>query len=144
MYHVDLIVQNGELKIPSIFMFENSLELRKFLNYARDMSCVIVFDNENLIVDHTSDYYRFKLYAYEQMLDNRDIGNAYLRYLGSTDKMNWESFYEHKKNHKKEEQNRKIQEAIIEHRRKMETDEEYRKECEKFQSMIMDFGDDEE
>ena len=89
MYHIDLIVQNGELKIPSIFMFENSLELRKFLDYARDMSCVIVFENENLVVDHISDYYRFKLYAYEQMLDNHDIGNAYLRYLGNIEKMSW-------------------------------------------------------
>ena len=70
-------------------MFENSIELRKFLDYARDMNCVIAFENENLVVDHTSDYYRFKLYAYEQMLDNRDIGNAYLRYLGNIDKMSW-------------------------------------------------------
>ena len=72
-------------------MFENSIELRKFLEYARDMNCVIVFENENLLVDHTSDYYSFKLYAYEQMLDNRDIGNAYLRYLGSINKMNWDT-----------------------------------------------------
>lgn len=45
---------------------------------------------------------------------------------------------------RKEKQIRQIQEAMIEHQRKMDTDEEYRKECEKFQSMIMDFGDDEE
>lgn len=91
IYHLNLIMQNGEVKIPSIFMFENSRVYTKFLECARHMNCVVVFENENLVVDHSSDYYRFKLYAYEQMLDNRDIGNAYLRYLGNIDKMNWDA-----------------------------------------------------
>ena len=44
----------------------------------------------------------------------------------------------------KEEQTRLLQEAMIEHRRRMETDEEYRKEMERFSESLTDLGPDNE
>lgn len=91
VYHLNLIVQNGKVEIPSVFLFENSTALLKFLEVALRRNCIVVFDNENLVVNPTLDDSRFKLSAYEQMIDNKDIGNAYLRYLGNVDKMKWEN-----------------------------------------------------
>ena len=46
----------------------------------------------------------------------------------------------------KQEQKDKLKEALLEHRRKMETDPEYRKECEKIGAkmgkVLLSFGND--
>ena len=46
----------------------------------------------------------------------------------------------------KQEQKDKLKEALLEHRRKMETDPEYRKECEEFNAkldkVLPNFGND--
>ena len=46
----------------------------------------------------------------------------------------------------KQEQAAKLKEALLEHRRKMETDPEYRKECEEFYAkmdkVLLSFGND--
>ena len=46
----------------------------------------------------------------------------------------------------KQEKAAKLKEALLEHRRKMETDPEYRKECEEFSAkmdnVLLSFGND--
>lgn len=90
MNHLDIIVKDGTVSIPSIFMFDDYLYLKQFLDHARKMNCTVVFENENVEVKPTIDDSRFKMYVYEQMVGNREIGNAYVRYLGNIDKMSWD------------------------------------------------------
>lgn len=92
MNHLDIIVKDGKVTIPSIFMFEHFDEVWELINHARKMNCTLIFANENFEIAPSSDdnYTRFKVYAYTTIISNREIGNAYVRYLGSPDKMSWE------------------------------------------------------
>ena len=88
--HLELIVKDGKVTIPSIFMFEDYLDVTQFLDHARKMNCIVIFENENVEVNPITDDSRFKIYIYSQMVGHREIGNAYLRYLGNIDKMSWD------------------------------------------------------
>ena len=93
MDHVKLIVKNGVVRIPSIFMFESYEELTVFLNRARESTCIVIFENEEIVVDEKRDNFewRTKLLIYSNIIGNREIVNAYLRYLGDIDKMSWDN-----------------------------------------------------
>ena len=88
--HAELIIKDGTVTIPSIFMFEDYLEVTQFLSHARKMNCTVIFENENVEVNPNNDDSRFKMYIYTQMVGCRELGNAYLRYLGNIDKMSWD------------------------------------------------------
>ena len=93
MNHLELIVKDGTVKIPSIFMFEDWVMIDPFINEARKMNCTIVFENENLVVTpdpHEYNSVSHYINAYRIMVSHRELGNAYVRYLGSPDKMRWE------------------------------------------------------
>ena len=92
MNHSEFIVKDGTVKIPSIFMFKGILELESFLAHAKKMNCTVVFENEGFELSphwENTDA-RFVFYVYRSMVSNRNIGNAYLRYLGNIDKMTWD------------------------------------------------------
>lgn len=89
--HLELIVKDGTVTIPSIFMFEDYLTVSQFLDHARNMNCTVVFENESVEVKPITDDSRFKIYIYSQMVGYRELGNAYVRYLGNIDKMSWEN-----------------------------------------------------
>lgn len=91
MNHLELIVRDGTVRIPSIFMFEDYLDITEFLNYASKMNCTVVFENENITRNPSNDdtYVRSKLEMYSVMVGTREFGNSYVRYLGSPEKMNW-------------------------------------------------------
>lgn len=93
MDHTELIVKNGVVRIPSIFMFENYEELTVFLNRARESICIVIFENEEIVVDPNRDNFewRTKLLIYSNIIGNREIVNAYLRYLGDIDRMSWDN-----------------------------------------------------
>lgn len=90
MNYLNIIVKDGTVAIPSIFMFEDYLDVTQFLDHARKMQCTVVFENERVEVKPNNDDSRFKIYIYSQMVGNRELGNAYLRYLGNIDKMSWD------------------------------------------------------
>jgi hypothetical protein len=92
MDHLELIVKDGEVRIPSIFMFDNSRELEQFLESAKKMDCSVVFENENIeVLPNKDDGIVCAIIAiYKPIIDNHEIGNAYLRYLGNIDKMSWD------------------------------------------------------
>ena len=93
MEHVELIVKNGVVRIPSIFMFEYFDYLMSFLNHAKKANCTVVFENERIEVEPMNDdaIIRAKIHAYSSVIACREIGNAYLRYLGDIDKMTWDN-----------------------------------------------------
>ena len=92
MNHLDLIVKDGTVTIPSIFMFEHYDEVVTFVKTARKQNCTVVFENESVtITSKMSDSdVNYKLLNYASIITNHEIGNAYLRYLGSLDKMGWD------------------------------------------------------
>ena len=93
MEHVELIVKNGTVRIPSIFMFESYEELTIFLYRAHESNCIVIFENEEIVVDPSRDdtQGRTKLLIYSNIIGNREIVNAYLRYLGDIDRMSWDN-----------------------------------------------------
>ena len=93
MEHLDLIVKNGTVRIPSIFMFEDYEEITIFLGRAAEAGCTVIFENEDIeITPHgTPTVVRAKLHIYSNIIGNREIANAYFRYLGNLDEMSWDN-----------------------------------------------------
>lgn len=91
MNHLGIIVKDGTVRIPSIFMFEDWIDIDPFLAHARKMNCTVVFENENITVE-PNDYesVRRKISLFVTIISYRELGNAYVRYLGSPDKMSWD------------------------------------------------------
>ena len=90
MNHLELIVKDGTVRIPSIFMFEDWIDIDPFLSHARKMNCTIIFENENIEVVPNDYESGTKIGMYRTMVAEREFGNAYVRYLGSPDKMSWD------------------------------------------------------
>lgn len=92
MKHSDLIEKDGTVRIPSIFMFENSRDLTDFLDRSGEANCKVIFENENITVrpDVDDGIVCATIAIYKPIIDNREIGNAYLRYLGNINKMSWD------------------------------------------------------
>ena len=90
--HVELIVKDGTVTIPSIFMFEYPDDVTHFIRQAQNMNCTVIFENESLVIKPEDNYteYRYYLFAYNSIISNRKIGDAYVRYVGSPDKMSWD------------------------------------------------------
>ena len=88
--HKDIIVKDGTVKIPSIFMFEDWTDIDPFLRHARKMNCTVIFENENIEVVPNDNISGVKIGVYRTMIAERDFVNAYLRYLGNIDKMGWD------------------------------------------------------
>lgn len=92
MNHLEIIVKDGTVRIPSIFMFEDWIDVEPFLAHARKMNCTVVFENENITVEPNDyDSVRRKIGLFVTIISYREIGNAYVRYLGSPDKMSWDN-----------------------------------------------------
>ena len=92
--HYEIIKENGNVHIPSIFMFKNGCtELFSFLAACRDMNCTVFFDNEELQVnpeeDQTVQSVVLSLYAH--IAEQPKIANDYMRYLNNFVKMGWEN-----------------------------------------------------
>lgn len=91
MNHLELIVKDGTVTIPSIFMFEDWIYIDPFLNLARNMNCTVIFENENLVVEPNNyERVRHMIGVYRTIISYPEIGRAYLRYLGNIDKMSWD------------------------------------------------------
>lgn len=93
MDHVELIVKNGTVRIPSVFMFGHFEDVTIFLNRAKEANCTVIFENENMVVEPNTDDMgvRAKIHIYSTIIAHRELGNAYLRYLGNIDKMSWDN-----------------------------------------------------
>lgn len=91
--HFELIVPDGKITIPSLFMFKGGCEeLFPFLLACREMRCVVEFENEQIIVDYNGEnktVQDFVLSIYAHIAEHPKIAEDYIRYLSNLDKMNW-------------------------------------------------------
>lgn len=90
--HFNIIVENGTIHIPSIFMFEGGcIELFSFLHACRETNCTVIFDNENLTVvpDEVEWAQNLMLSMYAHIAESPTIAEDYMRYLLNLDKMDW-------------------------------------------------------
>ena len=88
--HFESIQENTTIHIPSLFMFQSNEELYPFLHVCKEYNCTVIFDNENLIIEPTNDVMTsLKLFSYTTVMNCREIGDAYIRYLGNLAKMQW-------------------------------------------------------
>ena len=88
--HFDLIEENKPVIIPSIFMFERNEELYPFLAACKAYNCTVFFENEKLILPPAADKEtQVRLMAYATLASCREIGDAYVRYLGNLAKAEW-------------------------------------------------------
>jgi len=89
--HYELIRDNGEIHIPSVFMFKGGhIELFSFLAACREKNCIVVFDNEDMTIEPVDDVLKdFLLSIYAHIAESPKIANDYMRYLSNLDKMNW-------------------------------------------------------
>lgn len=89
--HGEIIVPNGEITIPSIFMFNGADDLYPFLYGCEKSNCKVYFKNENMEISPNEDSLTrsLKLLGYVTVMSCREIGNDYIRYLANLDKMNW-------------------------------------------------------
>lgn len=89
--HYELIRDNGEIHIPSVFMFKGGhIELFSFLAACREKNCIVVFDNEDMTIETVDDVLKdFLLSIYAHIAESPKIANDYMRYLSNLDKMNW-------------------------------------------------------
>lgn len=91
--HIDLIVKNGNLTIPSIFMFGNDTAgLFLFIDCCREMNCTLHFKNEGLHfnpTEHDSNM-NMKLSCYMGIMARPEFAENYIRYLFHKDEMTWD------------------------------------------------------
>lgn len=89
--HGDIIIPNGEITIPSIFMFNGADDLYSFLYGCEKSNCKVRFENEGIDVLPNEDSVTksLRLLGYVTVMSCREIGNDYIRYLANLDKMNW-------------------------------------------------------
>ena len=92
MNHLELIVKDGTVRIPSIFMFEDWVDIDPFIQHAMKMNCTVIFENERITVkpDDYVDAMR-TIGIFKMIVSYREIGNAYVRYLGSPNEMSWDN-----------------------------------------------------
>lgn len=91
MPHSEIVVPNGMVEIPSIFMFRGGAEeLFPFLYACKEQNCTVYFKNEDITVLPDSDAYKnvmLSIYATIAMVP--DIPCQYARYMMNLDKMKW-------------------------------------------------------
>ena len=90
--HGDLIVENGHITIPSIFMFETITQVQSFLRSCKLLNCTVSFENEGLTAtpdnESTMVYY---LTGYAGIMARPKFAEDYIKYLFNKDKMSWEN-----------------------------------------------------
>lgn len=91
--HIDLIVKNGSLTIPSIFMFgKDTGGLFLFIDCCREMNCTLHFTNEDLHfnpTEYNSDT-NVKLSCYMGIMARPKFAEDYIKYLFHKDDMTWD------------------------------------------------------
>ena len=88
--HFDLIHENEPVVIPSIFMFTSNDELYPFLAACKAYNSTVIFENEQLVIPPKDDVNKtLEVFGYTTVMSCREIGDAYVRYLGNLAKMTW-------------------------------------------------------
>lgn len=89
--HGELIVENGSITIPSIFMFETISQVQSFLHSCKVLNCTVCFENESMTAtpdnESTMVYY---LAGYGGIMARPKFAEDYMKYLFHKDNMTWD------------------------------------------------------
>ena len=91
--HIDLIVEDGSITIPSIFMFgKDATGLFLFINCCRENNCIVTFENESLTIDPKEEVRNTNmvLQGYMSILSMPKIAEDYIKYLFHSKEMSWD------------------------------------------------------
>lgn len=91
--HSEFIEKDGEIVIPSIFMFSRGqADYFPFMQACRKLNCTVYFANENFTVSPTdeSTETRVREMIYFQMAQLPDLVEQYLSFLLHSKDMKWE------------------------------------------------------
>ena len=91
--HFDLIVKNGSITIPSIFMFgKDTGGLFLFVSACRELNCTLRFENEDLTFDpkEFDSVANMKLTTYMGIMARPQFVENYIKYLFHKDEMSWD------------------------------------------------------
>lgn len=90
--HDEIIIENGTISIPSIFMFNGGAdELFPFLHKCREKKCTVRFLNEDITVKPDGDSYQNVILSiYVTIAAEPKMAHQYIRYLLNLDKMSWD------------------------------------------------------
>lgn len=96
--HFNVIVRDGTVEIPSIFMFEGGeTEYYPFLQACQKMNCTVHLVNEGItIVPGENDMMRrVKEMLYFQMARSPEMVKQYLDYVLDRKRMSWDAVQHH-------------------------------------------------
>lgn len=90
--HFDLIVKDGYIEIPSIFMFkECQMEYYPFLQACKEFNCTVRLANEDMTISPDDDdtIRHIKEMFYFQMVQCPQMVEQYIKYLLNKESMTW-------------------------------------------------------
>ena len=90
--HGELIVENGSITIPSIFMFETISQVQSFLHSCKMLNCSVTFENEGLTAspDNYESTMVYYLAGYGGIMARPKFAEDYIKYLFHKDNMTWD------------------------------------------------------
>ena len=90
--HGELIVENGSITIPSIFMFDSITEMKNFVHSCRMLKCTVHFENEDMTVTPNDDgVIDTRLTSYGCVINFPKSAEDYIKYLFRKDDMTWDN-----------------------------------------------------
>ena len=87
--HGELIVENGNITIPTIFIFATSTEMQNFLHSCKMLNCTVYFENECMKVapgEHEG-IMSARLCVYGMVINFPKAVEDYVKYLFHKDNM---------------------------------------------------------
>ena len=96
--HGELIVENGVITIPSIFMFETITQVQSFLHSCKMLNCTVNFENEGMAVEPTNleSFLSYYLMGYGAIMARPKFAEEYMKYLFHKENMSWDKVKEGK------------------------------------------------
>ena len=90
--HGELIVENGCIVVPSIFMFETITQMQNFIHSCKMLNCIVRFENEGMIITPTDNgVMDAKLASYGMVINCPKAAENYIKYLFHKDNMMWDN-----------------------------------------------------
>lgn len=94
--HGELIVENGSITIPSIFMFETITQVQSFIHSCKMLNCIVRFENEDMTVTpaDVDTFVCYYLAGYGGIMARPKFAEDYIKYLFHKDDMMWDNVKE--------------------------------------------------
>ena len=91
--HGELIVENGIITIPSIFMFETITQVQSFLHSCKMLNCKVNFKNEGMTAtpDNYESMVSYYLIGYGGIMAHPKFAEDYIKYLFYKNEMTWDN-----------------------------------------------------